>query len=59
MKKYKGSIILISVIAVMLYLAIGFIQMTFNPMDWHIVSRVIYAGILFFLVIFEFVSTEP
>ncbi len=59
MKKYKGSIILILVIAIMLYLAISFIQMTLNPMGWHIVSRVIYAGILFFAVIFEFVATEP
>ena len=41
-KELSTLLILSAVIVVILYLIITFVELTFNPVNWHMVSRVIF-----------------
>ena len=41
-KELSTLLTLSAVIAVILYLIITFVELTFNPVNWHIMSRVIF-----------------
>ena len=41
-KEISTLLILSAVIVAMLYLITTFVELTFNPVDWHMVSRVIF-----------------
>ena len=41
-KEISTLLILSLIIVVMLYLIITFVELTFNPASWHMVSRVIF-----------------
>ena len=38
-------LILSAIIVVILYLIITFVELTFNPVNWHMVSRVIFVAL--------------
>lgn len=44
-KELSTLLILSLVIVVMLYLIITFVELTFNPVNWHMASRVIFVAL--------------
>ena len=46
MKKELSTLLILSLaIFVILYLIITFVELTFNPVNWHMVSRVIFVAL--------------
>ena len=44
-KEISTLLTLSAVIVVILYLIITFVELTFNPVDWHMVSRIIFVAL--------------
>ena len=43
MKKELSTLLILSlIIVVILYLIVTFVELTFNPVNWHMASRVIF-----------------
>ena len=44
-KELSTLLTLSAIIVAVLYLIITFVELTFNPVDWHMVSRVIFVAL--------------
>ena len=42
-RNLKNVIVAFLLLAIVFYVTISFIEKSFNPFDWHIISRLIYA----------------
>ena len=44
-KELSTLLILSLVIVVMLYLIVTFVELTFNPVNWHMASRIVFVAL--------------